>query len=266
MPSKTDSPLTPKDAGYLRELFDNSARYYEWVNAVTSLGQVYVWRRQVVAAAGLRPDDRVLDAFCGPGGLSAKILPRLGAGGQLVLADLSPVMLQRAKVRLSRGRGGAGSTRPSIDYVVGDLLHDDLGLKDFDVVMLGWGLRYVEDVRFALERMRSFLRPRGHLVVLEFTRPPRVSWAAPVHHYFRHALPSIGSLLARDRELHDYLKASTAEFLSLPELVCTISEAGFHLNSCRTHFDGLVAILAATATGDDQASCPSAAGRQPVGK
>jgi demethylmenaquinone methyltransferase/2-methoxy-6-polyprenyl-1,4-benzoquinol methylase len=131
--------------------------------------------------------------------------------------------------------------------VAGDLLHDDLGLGGFDVVLLGWGLRYVEDVDLALARMHSFLKPGGRLVVLEFTQPPPWSWATPVHFYFRKVLPKIGSWLARDRELHDYLSVSAAEFLTVGGLNSAIERAHFDLESCRTHFDGLVTIVAATA-------------------
>ncbi len=239
---------TPTDATYLRDLFNNSARYYESVNMVTSAGQVVLWRREVVAAAHLKPTDRVLDAFCGPGGLAERALPLLGNEGRLVLADLSPVMLHEARLRLARRSAGRTGPRPNIEFIAGDLLSEDLGLGDFDVVFLGWGLRYVADVGAALARMRSFLRPEGRLVVLEFTRPAPLSWATPAHYYFRHVLPRVGSWLARDRELHDYLKVSAAEFLSATELRQAVERTGFEVVSCRSHLGGLVTILAATAT------------------
>lgn len=235
---------TPTDAFYLRDLFNNSARYYESVNIVTSLGQVVLWRREVIKAARLRPNDRVLDAFCGPGGLAGQALPHLGPEGRLVLADLSPVMLQQARLRLAE-RAGRIRSPARIEYVVGDLVRDDLGLRDFDVVFLGWGLRYVEDVGAVLARLRSFLRPGGRLVILEFTRPRPRSWATPAHYYFRHILPRVGSWLAQDRELHEYLSVSAAEFPSASELARLAEHAGFAILSCASHLDGLVTILAA---------------------
>lgn len=239
---------TPTDATYLRDLFNNSARYYESVNMVTSAGQVVLWRREVIAAARLQPTDRVLDAFCGPGGLAERALPLLGSEGSLVLADLSPVMLHEARLRLARRSASQTGPRPHLEFIAGDLLREDLGLKDFDVVFLGWGLRYVADVGAGLARMRFFLRPGGRLVILEFTRPAPISWATPAHYYFRHILPRVGSWLARDRELHDYLKVSAAEFLSASELRHAVEETGFEILSCGSHLGGLVTILAATAT------------------
>jgi demethylmenaquinone methyltransferase/2-methoxy-6-polyprenyl-1,4-benzoquinol methylase len=258
----------PTDTTYLRDLFSASARYYEWVNLVTSMGQVVLWRREVIRVARLRPTDKVLDAFCGPGGLAEHALPQLGEGGRLVLADLSPVMLREAQMRLERVRAGqrgsgqrsSGQKRAAlrgpgqrgvaredfgaeVDYVAGDLLHDELGLREFDVVLLGWGLRYVEDVPAALARMRTFLRPEGRLVILEFTRPRSISWATPAHVYFRYILPRVGSLLAQDRELHEYLQVSSAGFLSATELVRAVEDTGFAMIHRRTYLDGLVTIL-----------------------
>jgi demethylmenaquinone methyltransferase/2-methoxy-6-polyprenyl-1,4-benzoquinol methylase len=114
-------------------------------------------------------------------------------------------------------------------------------------VLLGWGLRYVDDVGAALARVRRLVRPGGRLVVLEFTRPPRFSWATPAHLYFRHVLPRIGSWLAQDRELHEYLTASAAEFLGAGELARAVAETGLAVRSCQSHLDGLVTIVAAQA-------------------
>ena len=239
---------TPKDPAYLRDLFSTSARYYEWVNAVTSLGQVVLWRREVIRAARLSQTDKVLDAFCGPGSLALYAAPHMSGNGRLVLADLSPVMLDRARARLAAETSHHSNPPPAVDYVAGDLLHDDLGLTDFDVVLLGWGLRYVENVPETLARVRSFLRPGGRLVVLEFTRPAGPSLATPAQWYFRHVLPAIGSLLARDRELHEYLSVSAAEFRMATELAKTIEETGFALESRRSHLGGLVTIVAAIRT------------------
>jgi ubiquinone/menaquinone biosynthesis C-methylase UbiE len=109
------------------------------VNKVTSMGQVVLWRKEVVWAASLHPDDRVLDAFCGPGGLAAEAIAHLGSGGRLTLGDLSPVMLHEATKRLGPILARRGENRPRVDYVAGDLLRQDLGLRGFDVVLLGGG-------------------------------------------------------------------------------------------------------------------------------
>jgi len=237
---------TPVDPAYLRDLFSHSARFYDPVNTITSWRQVDRWRDETIAFAAPRPADRVLDAFCGPGGLAERALAKLGSGSELVLADLSPVMLHAAQRRLSRLSGHRRCPPPRIVYVTGDILRDDLGLGTFDVVLLGWGLRYVPHIPAALARLSDFLRPGGRLAILEFTKPTARGWALPAQLYFRRLLPPLGSWLAHDRELYDYLRSSSETFLDTPALCKAVSATGLRVVGWRTHLGGLVTILVAT--------------------
>ncbi len=237
---------TPVDPGYLRDLFSHSARFYDPVNTIMSVGQVGRWRDETIALAAPAPADRVLDAFSGPGGLAERALGMLGSEGELVLADLSPVMLHAARHRLAPRSRNPRRPYPRIAYVTGDILGDDLGLGTFDVVLLGWGLRYVPDIPAALARLADLLRPGGRLAILEFTEPAPRNWALPAQLYFRLILPRLGSWLARDRELYDYLRASSETFLDTPALVKVVSATGLRVVGRRTHLGDLVTILVAT--------------------
>jgi len=236
---------TPFDPSYLRDLFNRSARYYDPVNSLTSLGQVARWRKETVALTAPQPADRVLDAFAGTGGLAERVLPYLGPQGELVLADLSPAMLHEARTRLGKGRGSGGGGGPRVTYVVGDILRQDLDLGEFDVVLLGWGLRYVPDVEEAVARIRGFVRAGGRLGVLEFTRPRLRSWAVPAQLYFRHVVPRVGSWLAGDPELHQYLRVSSAAFADAESLARIIGRTGLTVAGRRSHLGGLVTIVLA---------------------
>lgn len=242
----THRARTPVDPGYLRDLFSHSARFYDPVNTITSLGRVGPWRDETIALAAPAPDDRVLDAFCGPGGLAERVVGMLGSEGELVLADISPVMLHEARRRLAPRPGNPRTPSPRVTYVTEDILRGDPDLGTFDVVLLGWGLRYVPDTPAALARLRDLLRPGGRLAILEFTKPTARSRALPAQFYFRRILPRLGTWLARDRELYDYLRASSEAFLDAPGLTTVVKAAGLRVAERRTHLGGLVTILVAT--------------------
>src|SRR5437588_5412774 len=55
----------------------------------------------------LRPNDRVVELGCGPGGFSRRILRRLGEGGVLVGVDRSEGLLVQARDHLA----GSGPAR-----------------------------------------------------------------------------------------------------------------------------------------------------------
>ena len=236
-------PRTPVDPSYLRDLFSRNARTYDVVNTLISLGQVERWRRELVALADVQPGDAVLDAFAGPGSLARYAAARLAPEGRLVLADLSPVMLAEARRRLSTTRG------PRLEYMTADVLAPDTELGLFDVVLLGFGLRYVPDVHRALERLVLCLRPGGRLAVLEFTRPARPTFALPAQWYFGRVLPRVAAALAGDAEIYEYLHASSSAFLTAEELVDAFRTARLEPRATRRRLGGLVTCVVGTPGG-----------------
>src|SRR5262249_22617898 len=63
----------------------------------------------------LRPDDRVVELGCGPGGFSRRILARMGPGGVLVGVDQSESLLAQATKAL------AGSSAARFEPVAADI-------------------------------------------------------------------------------------------------------------------------------------------------
>jgi demethylmenaquinone methyltransferase/2-methoxy-6-polyprenyl-1,4-benzoquinol methylase len=236
-------PRTPVDPSYLRDLFSRNARTYDAVNTLISFHQVERWRRELVSLAGVHPGDAVLDAFAGPGSLARHAAARLAPQGRLVLADLSPVMLAVARRRLEHVHG------PRPVFVTTDVLALDTELGCFDVVLVGFGLRYVPDVHRTLERLALYLRPGGRLAVLEFTRPARATFALPAQWYFSRVLPRVAAFLAGDAEIYEYLSASSRAFLTGERLVAAFGAAGLEPTATRGYLGGLVTSVVGTGAG-----------------
>ena len=262
---------TPREAGYLRDLFSRNARTYDPVNSLISLGQVNRWRAALLRLAGIGPRDLVLDAFCGPGSLGLPALRSLSAGGHLLLADVSPVMLAEARRRLRSilGRTPNGRGRPRVDFRVVDLVQTQLhatpqekaaallstlspggSRAGFDCVLVGFGLRYLPDPALTLSTLGSLLHPGGHIGILEFTVPEnrglsRAVWALP-RLYFSRVLPALAGHLAGDREIYEYLRVSSEEFLTPAGLLELVRSSGLQPLLSTTRMGGLVSIIVAT--------------------
>ena len=113
------------------------------------------WGKKVLSRLNLRGDERVLDAGCGTGRLTADLLQAL-PHGHVVAIDLSQNMLNSAREHLSPGFG----TR--LNLVVSDLLHLPLR-RSFDVVVSTAAFHWVLDHDRLFRNLHDVLVPGGCL-------------------------------------------------------------------------------------------------------
>jgi demethylmenaquinone methyltransferase/2-methoxy-6-polyprenyl-1,4-benzoquinol methylase len=139
------------------------------------MGQDPRWRRRMVAAIGIGPDDTVLDIAAGTGSIT-RLLQEQGAS--VVSLDQSLHMLGGA---VARGATGVVATAESLPF------REDR----FDAVTFGYLLRYVSDVTGAMNAITRVVRPGGRVAMVEFGRPRGV-WRALWWVYTRFVLPVAG--------------------------------------------------------------------------
>ena len=149
---------------------------YGWDLAATDYEAL--WQAQLadaqtalLAAAGLRRGERVLDVACGTGLVSFAAAHAVGLTGQVLGVDLSEGMVDAARLRAAR-REVLNATFMRMDA-------EALALPDksFDVALCALGLMYVPDPDQALREMRRVLKPGGRLVVAVWGERPRCGWA-----------------------------------------------------------------------------------------
>lgn len=110
------------------------------------------WGKKVLARLALRGDERVLDAGCGTGLLTADLLEGLPRGS-LVAIDLSENMLRSAREHLQRfGR--------QVSFLACDFLHLPFE-RAFDGIVSTAAFHWVLDHDRLFQSMRRALRPGG---------------------------------------------------------------------------------------------------------
>jgi trans-aconitate 2-methyltransferase len=108
--------------------------------------------RDVLDRLELRGDERVLDAGCGTGRVTAALVERLPAG-EVVAVDGSPAMVEQARARLGDG----------VDVRVADLLELELD-RPVDAILSTATLHWIADHDRLFARLRQALKPGGRLV------------------------------------------------------------------------------------------------------
>lgn len=142
-------------------IWDRAAAGYEnaGVDFFAPLG------RELVARAGLRPGERVLDVGTGRGHVLVPAALAVGATGRVTGVDLSPAMVELTAADLT-GRGLAQAT-----VRVGDAAAPDLTPGSVDAVLAGFVLFLLPDPAAALRAYRRVLVPGGRLAASTYGPP-----------------------------------------------------------------------------------------------
>jgi demethylmenaquinone methyltransferase/2-methoxy-6-polyprenyl-1,4-benzoquinol methylase len=197
---------------YVRRLFATIANRYDLITVILSYGQDRRWKARLIALAGLRPEDRLLDVACGTGDLLFAAAPRVGFAAGL---DLTHRMLQ-----LARAKGAA-------PLIAGDMVALPFATASFTVVTAGYGLRNVPDLQAALRDIRRVLAPGGRMLSLDFDRPEHPLVRRAYLLYLACVGSVLGLLLHGDPDTYRYIPESIRLYPGAAGVARMLRDAGF---------------------------------------
>ncbi|GLY55153.1 methyltransferase domain-containing protein [Lentzea sp. NBRC 102530] len=118
---------------------------------------------EVVSELRLRPEDRVLDIACGPGGVALRAARQV-PGGKVIGCDISAQMLRLARSRAEE----LGMENVTFEHADMNRLPYEAG--SFDAVACSLGIFFADDIAAALNTAWRLVRPGGRLVVATIGR------------------------------------------------------------------------------------------------
>lgn len=209
---------------WLRNIFDETAKDYDRVEAVMSLGTGRGYRRDALVRAGLSPGMCVLDVAMGTGLVAREAMRIVGSGGRVVGLDPSSGMLERA-------RAGLG-----VEAIVG--VAESLPFPDatFDFISMGYALRHISDLSHAFAEFARVLKPQGRACILEMTRPNSVVGRTLMRAHIGAAnvvARCVSSAATRTPELWRYYWKTIDQCVTPRCVVEAMRIAGFEDASCR---------------------------------
>ncbi len=121
-----------------------------------------------IAALALPPSPRICEVGCGTGFLSAALAGRIG-GGDWLVSDICPPMIDRARARLED---------PRFRFAVMDAERPEAlaGEEPFDLICSSLAAQWFGDLEGTLQRLFRHVRPGGHLALTIPTAGTFAEW------------------------------------------------------------------------------------------
>jgi demethylmenaquinone methyltransferase / 2-methoxy-6-polyprenyl-1,4-benzoquinol methylase len=215
-----------KSESRVRRMFGQIAPRYDLLNRMLSGGTDVYWRWRTVRIVPPQADGPILDVCTGTGDLAIAYWKKAGRRLPVVGTDFTHEMLVRAEAKAAR-TGAARNGHAPITLIEADTQSLPLDDDQFQIVCVAFGLRNVTDTRRGLQEMVRVCRPGGRVAVLEFSEPTGALFRRVYQAYFKHVLPRIGQLVARNQEdAYNYLPSSVSEFPSGQALADIMQECG----------------------------------------
>jgi len=221
--------MTPKEMvltrggerkAYVKQMFNDIAYRYDFLNHLLSGGIDVYWRKKSVSKLEVKPGERVLDLACGTADFAIETAQRKHC--QVVGTDIAHQMLVFAKEKITKK-----NLSPSVALLNGDGEHLPFANASFQGVTIAFGIRNMGSIEAALSEMNRILSKEGQAVILEFSLPVNSIVRRSYLLYFKHILPQIGRLFSKDEQAYTYLPASVESFPSITEFEQTMEQAGF---------------------------------------
>lgn len=213
-------------------IFNRIAARYDLANTLLSGGLDRFWRRRAARIVRGWQPARLLDLATGSGAL-AGTLARACPAATVIGADFCLPMLRQAQAARGLRR-----------LVVADAMQLPFADGAFDAVTVAFGLRNMPSYLGALREMRRALRPRGHLLVLDFSVPGGW-WRGAYRWYLHHWLPRIAGAVSGERGAYEYLAESIERFPRGSDMLRLLAEAGFESARAEELSGGIVSLYTA---------------------
>lgn len=213
----TPNTTTQAEHGaYVQNMFGRIASHYDLMNRLMTFNQDRAWRRFVVQQAQLQPGSYLLDIATGTGDIALEArhqVPDL----HICAADFALPMMQAGQ-----HRNGANS----LMWQAADTFNLPYAAHTFDAVVSGYLFRNVKDIPGALAEQMRVMKPGARMVTLDTTPPPRNLLRPFINFHLRFVIPTLGRIVAGQRDAYQYLPESTLGFKTPEELAALMRAAG----------------------------------------
>ncbi len=203
---------------FVRDIFDDTAPFYDRAIGVMSFGSGSRYRRDALVRAGLEPGMRMLDVATGTGVVARAAAEITNDGDAIIGLDPSFGML--AAGRAKRAFSNVQATSEQLPFAE----------HSFDLITIGFALRHFADLDRVFAECFRVLRPGGKLLILEITTPESRLARTFLGAYLGAIVPAavgLVSLSAKTARLMRYYWVTTRDCVRPAAIMQALERAGF---------------------------------------
>ncbi|WP_169081820.1 demethylmenaquinone methyltransferase [Paenibacillus sp. PL91] len=205
---------------HVHGVFEKIAPKYDLMNDLISFRRHKAWRKFTMKKMNVSPGQTALDLCCGTCDWTIALAEASGTG-EVVGLDFSQNMLDVGAIKIEK----LGLNK-QIKLVQGNAMSLPFADSTFDYVTIGFGLRNVPDYLQVLKEMQRVVKPGGHVVCLEVSKPTWQPFKAMYNLYFERILPQMGKLVAKSFQEYKWLPESLKMFPGRQQLAELFEDAG----------------------------------------
>lgn len=201
---------------WVRDIFDETAPWYDWAVRFLSFGSGHWYRKEALRRIGFAPGMKLLDLAAGTGVVSKAAAEVTGEPQNITEADASLGMLL------------SGTTRSRKVETPAERL--PFRSESFDRITIGFAMRHFADLSVVFAECLRVLRPGGKILIMEITSPASKMGKAFLGAYMGGLAPAvirIRTRSARAAELYRYYWETTRDCVRPNVILDAMKEAGF---------------------------------------
>ena len=204
-----------------------------------SFGIDHIWRRKTINLIAKKNPTFILDVATGTGDLAFAAEKKINVE-KIIGLDISNGMLEVGREKIKKK-----SLQGKLEFIQGDSENLPFENDFFDAVMVSFGVRNFEDLNKGLKEIKRVLKPGGGIYILEFSKPKKFPIKQLFSFYSKLILPSLGSLISKDKSAYHYLPASVDAFPEGEDFIKKLQKVGFSSSSFRPLSGGISTLYSA---------------------